>query len=249
MHMRESLPLSVPFYWAQIFLIDTRLSWTWSKNVFVIWKSFVKSQGKPAIPSNSEVLWLKNKRRQFAGETKPFPARCLFIVFGILYSSFVGRVKGDLLPSLREHVLIYFQSLLSTFAPVLKGSSEVPVPLDTQHGTWPNRTTTQLARRNQSIPVLIAWKHRLICSQLEIKVDGLDLVSGDTHHQVLVGNSALQKMKVGTARWSVLACHLMGMSVFSHESLLAPLLGAANLRRKPGPHFMLNNLPGFSFSV
>lgn len=47
----------------------------------------------------------------------------------------------------------------------------------------------------------------------------------------------------------MLACHLMGMSVFSHERLLAPLLGAANLQRKAGSHFMLNNLPGFSLSV
>lgn len=65
----------------------------------------------------------------------------------------------------------------------------------------PDCIVTQLECLNQSILVLIDWKHWLICSQLEIKADGLDLVSGDTYHQILVGNSALQKMKVETARW------------------------------------------------
>lgn len=108
----------------------------------------------------------------------------------------------------------------------------------------PDCIVTQLECLNQSVLVLIDWKHWLICSQLEIKADGLDLVSGDTYHQILVGNSALQKMKVETARWILLACHLVGMFVFSHKSLLALLFGAESLRRKPGPHFMLNNLSG-----
>lgn len=101
---------------------------------------------------------------------------------------------------------------------------------------------------NQSMLVLTDWKHQLICSQLEIKVDGLDFVSRDTCHQILDGNSALQKRKVETARWVLLACHLMGMCVFSHESLLALLFGATSRRGKPGPLFMLNNLSGFSLS-
>lgn len=152
------------------------------------------TKGKPEMPSNPAAPWLRDKRLQLAWETKVLPAHCLFIAFGILSSSLLEECLQVFLLFSWGQVLIYFQylfviSIPPTFKDDLWG---FPTFRPTMLNFWLIAFLLSLPVWNQSMLMwLTDWKHQLICSQLEIKVDGLDLVSRDTCHQILVGNSAL----------------------------------------------------------